>query len=92
MAAVEPSDPREFYYYLLAAADQLEHPRREWQTPKEHQNTLQEVLPIAPVAHIVDRFQSVHYGQYEADEAEVDRLRRDWAAINEFLWEQGQRQ
>ena len=85
-APLEPSNPQEFYYGLLTLAEGLDHPRQNWQTPKEHERTLGEVLPMSHVTPIVDSFQSAHYGQLEANEAEVEELRREWASITEFLW------
>ena len=32
-------------YNFLVLAEELGHPRREWQTPKEHQRTLGWLLP-----------------------------------------------
>ena len=83
--AADPRNPREYYHGLLAVAAGLNLPRREWQTPKEHQSTLRGVLPVEPVAHIIDCFQSDHYGHVAAGEVELDRLKQDWEVINEFL-------
>ena len=80
-----PQNPREYYHGLLSVAEGLNRPRREWQTPREHQSTLREILPAEPVAHIIDCFQLDHYGQVEAGQADLDRLKRDWEGINEFL-------
>ena len=83
--AADPRNPREFYHGLLAVAAGLNLPRREWQTPREHQSTLTGVLPVEPVAHIIDSFQSDHYGHVAAGDAELNRLQRDWEEINAFL-------
>ncbi len=83
--ATAPKNPREYYHGLLAVAAGLNLPRREWQTPREHQSTLRAVLPVEPVAHIIDCFQSDHYGRVAAGEAELDLLKQDWGIINEFL-------
>ena len=83
--AADPQNPREYYHGLLAVAAGLDLPRQEWQTPREHQSILREVLPVEPVAHIIDSFQSDHYGHVAAGQMELDRLRRDWEVINEFL-------
>jgi hypothetical protein len=81
----DPSTPREFYHGLLALAAKLGSPRLEWQTPKEHQRTLLDLLPREPVGRIVDAFQISHYGQVTANDRELDRLRQDWSTLNEFL-------
>lgn len=83
--AREPNTPREFYHGLLFLAEGLGQPRREWQTPKEHQWDLQGLLPATAVTGIVDGFQQTHYGQVEADPQAIDSLRRDWQAIKQFL-------
>ena len=78
-----PRDPREVYYALLQLAQRLGRPRREWQTPREHQGALQGVLPVEPVGRIVADFQLVHYGQGRVDDAEMERLLQAWAALNQ---------
>ncbi len=83
--AADPRNPREYYHGLLTVAAGLNRPRREWQTPREHQSTLRGVLPAEPVAHIIDCFQSEHYGHVEAGQVELDRLKQDWEDLNEFL-------
>ena len=82
--AAEPQNPREYYHGLLTVAARLNRPRREWQTPREHQSTLVGVLPAEPVAHIIDCFQSDHYGHVAAGQVELDRLQQDWEHIIEF--------
>lgn len=81
----EPTTPREFYHGLLILAEGLGQPRHQWQTPKEHQWDLRGLMPAGSVASIVDGFQLAHYGQVEAGEAEIESLRRDWQAINQYL-------
>ncbi len=80
---VAPRDPREVYHALLLLAQRLGRPRREWQTPREHQVALQGVLPVEPVGRIVGDFQLVHYGQGRVDDAEMARLLQAWAALNQ---------
>jgi hypothetical protein len=84
----DSKSPQEFYHGLLALAARLGRPRRDWQTPKEHQPGLRGLLPGGPVGRIVDRFQSAHYGGIDWSDQDIDRLRQDWAAITEFLAEQ----
>ena len=84
-----PRNPREYYHGLLAVAAGLNRPRQEWQTPREHQGILRGVLPAEPIAHIIDCFQSDHYGHVEAGQVDLDRLQQDWEDINEFLGERG---
>ncbi len=78
-----PRNPREVYHALLLLAQRLGRPRREWQTPREHQGLLQGVLPAEPVGLIVTDFQLVHYGQGRVDDAELARLLQAWAALNQ---------
>ncbi|MSQ06391.1 MAG: DUF4129 domain-containing protein [Dehalococcoidia bacterium] len=80
---VVPRDPREVYHALLLLAQRLGRPRREWQTPREHQGDLQGVLPAEPVGRIVSGFQLAHYGQGQVDDAEMARLLQAWAALNQ---------
>ncbi len=86
----EPRNPRELYHSLLALAEQLGQPRRDWQTPKEHQRALQELLPLEPVGRIVDGFQSVHYGCGRVVPGDMDRLLLDWAAVRQHVSQQHQ--
>jgi hypothetical protein len=85
-----PSNPRELYYSFLLLAAELGHPRREWQTPREHQRALGWLLPPEPVAHIVDGFQLVHYGHGQVDDGRMQQLLQDWSAIRQYVTEQQQ--
>ena len=81
----DPVTPREFYHGLLSMAQDIDHPRRQWQTPKEHQWDLKGLMPDRAVNGIVDGFQSAYYGHWEADPEDVAELRRDWKEIKDFL-------
>lgn len=81
----DPKDPREVYHALLDLSAESGRPREEWQTPREHEGTLEGMFPAQPVDRIVDGFQGVYYGQSEATTPEIEGLRADWAAINEYL-------
>ena len=81
----EPGTPREFYHGMLALAQGIGQPRREWQTPKEHQWDLRGLMPDNAVNGIVDGFQWAHYGHWQAGSDEIDLLRRDWQEIKAFL-------
>ena len=83
--AREPRTPREFYHGLLEMAQGIGQPRRDWQTPKEHQWDLKDLMPDTPVNEIVDGFQSAHYGHLEASQEEIESLRSDWSEIRGFL-------
>jgi hypothetical protein len=83
-----PRNPRELYYSFLGLAEELGYPRREWQTPREHQRALGWLLPAEPVAHIVDGFQLVHYGHGQVDDGRMQQLLQDWSAIRQFVTEQ----
>lgn len=83
--AKEPVTPREFYHGLLGLAARLGRPRRDWETPNEHQRRLWGLLPADPVYRIVQRFQRSHYGRYEQDDTVIDSLREDWTQITEFV-------
>lgn len=88
----EPTDPREAYHSFLVLATQAGHPRQEWQSPKEHQNSLGWALPAEPVGRIVDRFQLTHYGRTEVAPQEMQRLLGDWYAIRQHVEQQQEQQ
>ncbi len=81
----EPASPREFYHGFLGLAARLGRPRRDWETPNEHQRGLWGLLPTDPVYRIVQRFQRSHYGRSESDDTSLEGLRQDWKEINEFV-------
>ena len=84
-AIAQPQDPREVYHALLDLSAESGRPREEWQTPREHEGTLDGLFPSEPIDRIVDGFQHVYYGEFEATPTEFEGLRADWAAINEHL-------
>ncbi len=88
----EPTNPREAYHSFLVLATQAGHPRQEWQSPKEHQNSLGWALPAEPVGRIVDGFQLTHYGRTEVAPQEMQRLLADWYAIRQHVEQQQQQQ
>ena len=88
----EPTDPREAYHSFLVLATQAGHPRHDWQSPKEHQNSLGGGLPAEPVGRIVDGFQLTHYGAVEVGQQEMQRLLGDWYAIRQHVEQQLQKQ
>ena len=88
----EPTDPREAYHSFLVLATQAGHPRHEWQSPKEHQNSLGWALPAEPVGRIVDGFQLTHYGRTEVAPQEMQRLLGDWYSIRQHVEQQQQQQ
>ncbi len=81
----EPATPREYYHGFLGLAARLGRPRRDWETPNEHQRGIWGVLPSDPVYRIVQRFQRSHYGRDEGDDAGLEGLREDWTELNEFV-------
>ena len=81
----EPATPREYYHGFLGLAARLGRPRRDWETPNEHQRSLWGLLPSDPVYRIVQRFQRSHYGREERDDAGLESLREDWTELNEFV-------
>ena len=81
----EPATPREVYHGLLGLAARLGRPRRDWDTPNEHQRGLWGILPADSVYRIVQRFQRSHYGGHEQDDTGLESLREDWTEINEFV-------
>ena len=85
----QPQNPRELYHSFLLLAQDVGHPKREEQTPKEHQNVLVWTLPLEPVAHIVDGFQEVHYGHEEVGEDKMDDLLQDWTNLQQFVTDRG---
>ena len=91
-ALPDPTDPREAYHSFLVLATQAGHPRQEWQSPKEHQNSLGWALPAEPVGRIVDGFQLTHYGRTEVAPQEMQRLLGDWYAIRQHVEQQQQQE
>lgn len=81
----DPATPREFYHGFLGLATRLGRPRRDWETPNEHQRGIWGLLPTDPVYRIVQRFQRSHYGRSESDDTGIDDLRQDWKEINDFV-------
>ena len=81
----DPATPREFYHGFLGLASRLGRPRRDWETPNEHQRLLWGLLPTDPVYRIVQRFQRAHYGREEPGDQGLEDLREDWTEINEFV-------
>jgi hypothetical protein len=81
----DPATPREFYHGFLGLANRLGRPRRDWETPNEHQRGIWGLLPTDPVYRIVQRFQRSHYGRSESERADINDLRQDWKEINEFV-------
>ena len=88
----EPQNPREVYLRFLKLADQLGHPRRDWETPREHQKQLSSALPFGPVDRIVSDFQLERYGRSPAQPGEMERLLRDWEALNQYVADQQRRE
>ncbi|MDA1129378.1 MAG: DUF4129 domain-containing protein [Chloroflexi bacterium] len=84
-AGKDPATPREFYHGFLRLAARLGQPRRDWETPNEHQRGLWGFLPSDPVYRIVQRFQRSHYGQDERQGTDLTELQEDWAELNEFV-------
>ena len=81
----DPATPREFYHGFLGLASRLGRPRRDWETPNEHQRGIWGLLPTDPVYRIVQRFQRSHYGRGESESTDIDDLRNDWKEINGFV-------
>ena len=81
----EPATPREFYHGFLGLASRLGRPRRDSETPNEHQRGIWGLLPTDPVYRIVQRFQRSYYGPEDSDTGGVDDLRKDWQEINDFV-------
>ncbi|MDE0824444.1 MAG: DUF4129 domain-containing protein [Dehalococcoidia bacterium] len=77
--------PREFYHGFLGMASRMGRPRRDWETPNEHQRGFWGLLPTDPVYRIVQRFQRSHYGQSGTDDAGIEDLREDWKELTEFM-------
>lgn len=88
----EPENPREVYHRFLELSDNLGRPKAEGQTPREHQDTLEDSLPPAPVERIVGGFQQTHYGHRETNPGEMDALRQDWAALQQYEKESGEKE
>jgi hypothetical protein len=80
-----PRDPRELYHSFLQLASDIGRPKKEEQTPKEHQKVLGWSLPPEPVAHIVDGFQEVYYGRSVAADQRMPELVQDWSTLLQFV-------
>ena len=87
-----PRNPREFYHALLGLAARRGRSREEWQTPREHEGTLEGALPEGPVSRIVDDFQVTYYGASPVSDEELVQLRQVWADVNEYVEEQERRE
>jgi len=85
----EPRDPRELYHSFLLLSEDIGRPKREEQTPKEHQSGLGQTLPPDPVAHIVDGFQEVHYGHGDVADEQMQGLLQDWTDLQQFVADRG---
>lgn len=85
----EPANPREVYHRFLEVAANRGRPKGESQTPREHQDTLEDALPPAPVERIVGGFQSSHYGRQEPNPQEMAALHQDWETLRQHEKEQG---
>ena len=81
----QPTTPREFYHGFLGLATRLGRPRRDSETPNEHQRGIWGLLPTDPVYRIVQRFQRSHYGRSETGDTGIEDLRKDWKEINDFV-------
>lgn len=81
----EPATAREYYHGFLGLAARLGQPRRDWETPNEHQRGLWGLLPSDAVYRIVQRFQRSHYGRNKQDDRNLEGLREDWTELNEFM-------
>lgn len=79
----EPANPREVYHRFLEVSANVGRPKAEGQTPREHQETLEDRLPPAPVARIVGGFQRSHYGRQATNPQEMDTLRQDWDTLRQ---------
>lgn len=84
-----PQDPRELYHSFLLLAEDIGRPKREEQTPKEHQKDLGRALPPEPVAHIIDGFQEVYYGRGDAAAEGMPELLQDWTDLHQFMTDRG---
>jgi len=83
----EPRDPRELYHSFILLSGEIGYPRLEFQTPAEHQRTVDTILPTEPVARIVETFQASHYGHNAVEGREMEQLLGDWASIRQHVVE-----
>ena len=84
----EPENPRELYHSFLELSESIGHPKAEEQTPREHQDTLEDSLPPAPVDRIVDGFQVNYYGNRNIGTGGMAPLLQDWAILRQHEAEQ----
>ena len=73
----------------MGLASRFGRPRRDWETPNEHQRGIWGLLPTDPVYRIVQRFQRAHYGPEISSEGDLEDLRKDWREITDFADEEG---
>ena len=81
----QPANAREVYHRFLMLSADVGRPKREEQTPKEHQHGLGWTLPPEPVAHIVDGFQDAYYGHTEPPERQMQGLLQDWGNLQQYV-------
>ena len=87
----EPENPRELYHSFLELSESIGRPKAEEQTPREHQDTLEDSLPPAPVDRIVDGFQVNYYGNRNIGTGGMAPLLQDWAVLRQHEAEQRER-
>ena len=71
----------------MLLSEDIGQPKKEEDTPKEHQHQVGWTLPPEPVAHIVDGFQAAHYGQSEVDGGQMRGLLQDLDAVQQHVTE-----
>ena len=88
----DPKDPREVYHRFLGLSSAVGRPKNEAQTPREHQQGLDNRLPVRPTEQVVDSFQVTYYGDHQFTGEEMNRLLVDWNTLQRFVIEQQQRE
>ena len=79
----EPENPREVYHRFLQISDNMGHPKPEGQTPREHQDEVENTLPSQPVDRIVGGFHTAHYGNRPAVPGEMRELLQDLSVLRQ---------
>ena len=77
----DPKNAREIYHQFLVLTQDLGYPRNSWQSPKEHQASVINILPSEPVGQIISKFQDFYYGNNPDLIADIDHPIQAWHSV-----------
>ena len=72
---------REIYHQFLILTQDLGYPRKSWQSPKEHQASVINILPSEPVGQIISKFQDFYYGNNSDLIFDLDHPLKAWHSV-----------